>query len=75
MCDLGAVVPEHGHAQTVADQNHINASLLLKVGDRVIVASQPGDRFTGGDFLEQCGDSYLFSLSYWMLRFYSDGGF
>ena len=39
----GAVEAEHGHAQAVADQDHVDAGLLLQVGGRIVVAGQPGD--------------------------------
>ena len=39
----GAVVAEHGHAQAVADEDHVDAGLFLQVRRRVVVAGQPGD--------------------------------
>ncbi len=47
------LVPEHGHAEAVADQDHLDARLLLQVGGRIIVAGQPGDRLAVRRLLEQ----------------------
>jgi len=49
----GAVVTQHGHAQAVTDQDHLDASLFLQVGSGEIITGQPGDGTTLGDFLEQ----------------------
>ena len=39
----GLVVAEHGHAEAVADEDHVNARLILQIGGGIIVAGQPGD--------------------------------
>ena len=49
----GGVVAEHGHAQAVADQDHLDAGLLLQIGGGVVVAGQPGDRLALATFLKR----------------------
>lgn len=49
----GGVVAEHGHAQAVAHQNHLDTCLLLQICRGVVVAGQPGDGTPVSDLLEQ----------------------
>ena len=47
-----AIVTQHGHAQAVANEDHIQACLLLQIGRRIVVTGQPGDRLPVGHFLK-----------------------
>ena len=70
----GSVITEHRHAQAVPDKDHFDPGLFLKIGGRVIIAGQPGDRNTIRNFLEQCWQSVFLSFDHYCLSHYLPRG-
>jgi hypothetical protein len=42
-----AVITEHGHAQRIADENHVNAGLIYQARSGIVVGGQRSDRLVG----------------------------
>ncbi len=58
------VISEHGHSQAVSHQDHVHLGLFLEISRRVIITSQPGNRFPLGSFIKQGSDGHFFSFSH-----------
>ncbi len=59
-----AIVAEHGHAEAVADEDHVDTGFFLKIGGRVIVAGQPGDRFIFGSLIKKGAQGYFLTFGH-----------
>ncbi len=62
-----AVVAEHGHAEAVADKDHIHACFFLQVGGGVVVASDPGDWLTYGSLVKKSSQGYFLAVGHFFL--------